>query len=96
MSPAADGAVAGARASGPGWWATLARLGASWSGRIGGAIALLLLAVAAVGPALYPVDPYRMAVGQRLRSILTSARSTPTPARNCGASSFPLLRSRRR
>ena len=67
MSPAADGAVAGARASGPGWWATLARLGASWSGRIGGAIALLLLAVAAAGPTLYPVDPYRMAVGQRLR-----------------------------
>ena len=67
MSPAADGAVAGARASGPGWWATLARLGASWSGRIGGVIALLLLAVAAIGPTLYPVDPYRMAVGQRLR-----------------------------
>ena len=45
----------------------LARLGASWSGRIGGTIALLLLAVAALGPTLYPVDPYRMAIGQRLR-----------------------------
>jgi len=67
MSPATAGVSAGARVSGPGWWATLTRLGASWSGRIGGAIALLLLAVAAVGPTLYPVDPYRMAVGQRLR-----------------------------
>ena len=55
------------RAAAPGWWSTLARLGASWSGRIGGAIALLLLAVATVGPTLYPVDPYRMAIGQRLR-----------------------------
>jgi peptide/nickel transport system permease protein len=50
-----------------GWWSTLRRLGASWSGRIGGAIALLLLAVAIAGPTLYPVDPYRMAIGQRLR-----------------------------
>ncbi len=45
----------------------LARLARSWSGRIGGAIALLLLAVAAFGPTLYPVDPYRMAVARRLR-----------------------------
>jgi peptide/nickel transport system permease protein len=51
----------------PGWWSTLRRLGASWSGRIGGAIALLLLAMAVAGPTLYPVDPYRMAIGQRLR-----------------------------
>jgi peptide/nickel transport system permease protein len=50
-----------------GWWATLRRLGASWSGRIGGTIALLLLAMAVAGPTLYPVDPYRMAIGQRLR-----------------------------
>ena len=56
-----------ARPAAPGWWSTLARLGASWSGRIGGAIALLLLVVAALGPVLYPVDPYRMAIGQRLR-----------------------------
>jgi peptide/nickel transport system permease protein len=45
----------------------LARLARSWSGRIGGAIALLLLGVAAFGPTLYPVDPYRMAVACRLR-----------------------------
>ncbi len=45
----------------------LARLARSWSGRIGGAIALLLLGVAALGPTLYPVDPYRMAVARRLR-----------------------------
>jgi len=45
----------------------LARLARSWSGRIGGAIALLLLGVAAFGPTLYPVDPYRMAVARRLR-----------------------------
>jgi peptide/nickel transport system permease protein len=51
----------------PGWWATVRRLGASWSGRIGGTIALLLLAMAVAGPTLYPVDPYRMAIGQRLR-----------------------------
>lgn len=44
----------------------LARLVASWSGRIGAAIALLLLATAALGPTLYPVDPYRMAIAQRL------------------------------
>jgi peptide/nickel transport system permease protein len=67
MSAAAETALTGARAAGPGWGSTLGRLGRSWSGRIGGAIALLLLAVAAVGPMLYPVDPYRMAVGQRLR-----------------------------
>ena len=51
----------------PGWRWALRRLGASWSGRIGGTIALLLLAVAIAGPTLYPVDPYRMAIGQRLR-----------------------------
>ena len=67
MSPAAAGVLAAAPASGPSWGSTLGRLGRSWSGRIGGAIALLLLAVAAIGPTLYPVDPYRMAVGQRLR-----------------------------
>lgn len=38
----------------------------SWSGRIGLAIALLVLALATVGPLLYRVDPYRMAVAQRL------------------------------
>ena len=43
------------------------RVSALLVGRIGGAIALLLLAVAALGPTLYPVDPYRMAIGQRLR-----------------------------
>jgi peptide/nickel transport system permease protein len=59
--------VTAARGATPGWRSTLARLGASWSGRIGGTIALLLLAVAALGPTLYPVDPYRMAIGQRLR-----------------------------
>jgi peptide/nickel transport system permease protein len=50
-----------------GWRSVVGRLGASWSGRIGLAIALLLVAVAAFGPTLYPVDPYRMAIGQRLR-----------------------------
>ena len=55
----------------PGWWSTARRLGASWSGRIGGTIALLLLATAVAGPTLYPVDPYRMAIGQRLRSPST-------------------------
>jgi peptide/nickel transport system permease protein len=55
------------RDGGAGWRAGVRRLTASWSGRIGLAIALLLLAVAAVGPTLYPVDPYRMAIGQRLR-----------------------------
>jgi peptide/nickel transport system permease protein len=43
------------------------RLWASWSGRVGLAIAALLGATAAAGPTLYPVDPYRMAVAQRLR-----------------------------
>jgi peptide/nickel transport system permease protein len=57
--------VNGPRAAG--WWSALARLGASWSGRVGGTIALLLLGVAALGPVLYPVDPYRMTIGQRLR-----------------------------
>ena len=55
----------------PGWWSAARRLGASWSGRIGGTIALLLLATAVAGPTLYPVDPYRMAIGQRLRSPST-------------------------
>ncbi|HEX7125538.1 MAG TPA: ABC transporter permease [Thermodesulfobacteriota bacterium] len=41
--------------------------GRSWSGRIGLAIALLVLALATVGPLLYPVDPYKMAVRERLR-----------------------------
>jgi peptide/nickel transport system permease protein len=50
-----------------GWWSALARLGASWWGGVGGTIALLLLGVAALGPVLYPVDPYRMTIGQRLR-----------------------------
>ena len=51
---------------GSGRWSALRRLCASWSGRIGGAIALLLLGVAVAGPTLYPVDPFRMAIGQRL------------------------------
>lgn len=55
----------GAQAAG--WWSVLKRLGASWSGRIGGTIAVLLLGMAVAGPTLYPVDPYRMAIGQRLR-----------------------------
>jgi peptide/nickel transport system permease protein len=46
---------------------TLARLTRSWSGRIGLAIAAALVGVAALGPTLYPVDPYRMAVAKRLR-----------------------------
>ena len=66
-SSTGGGPVTAARGATPGWRSTLARLGASWSGRIGGTIALLLLAVAALGPTLYPVDPYRMAIGQRLR-----------------------------
>jgi peptide/nickel transport system permease protein len=45
----------------------LARLWGSWSGRIGLVIAALLLLVAAAGPTVWPLDPYRMAVGQRLR-----------------------------
>jgi peptide/nickel transport system permease protein len=47
--------------------AAVHRLAASWSGRFGLAIAGLLIGVAALGPTLYPVDPYRMAIGQRLR-----------------------------
>jgi peptide/nickel transport system permease protein len=46
---------------------TRARLTRSWSGRVGLAIALALVGVAALGPTLYPVDPYRMAVAKRLR-----------------------------
>jgi peptide/nickel transport system permease protein len=57
--------VNGPRAAG--WWSALARLGASWSGRVGGTITLLLLGVATLGPVLYQVDPYRMTIGQRLR-----------------------------
>ncbi len=47
--------------------ATLRGLLRTWSGRIGLAIAAGLVALAALGPTLYPVDPYRMAVGQRLK-----------------------------
>ena len=47
--------------------AVLRRLLRSWSGRIGLAIAGLLVMVAAAGPSLYPVDPYRMAIPRRLR-----------------------------
>jgi peptide/nickel transport system permease protein len=39
----------------------------SWSGRVGLAIAAGLVALAALGPTLYPVDPYRMAIAKRLR-----------------------------
>jgi peptide/nickel transport system permease protein len=45
----------------------LGRLTRSWSGRVGLAIALALVGVAALGPTLYPVDPFRMAVAKRLR-----------------------------
>lgn len=66
MARPADGlGLNGPRAAG--WWSALARLGASWSGRVGGTIALLLLGVATLGPVLYQVDPYRMTIGQRLR-----------------------------
>jgi peptide/nickel transport system permease protein len=46
---------------------TFRRLVGSWSGRIGLAIAAALVGGAALGPTLYPVDPYRMAVAKRLR-----------------------------
>ena len=45
----------------------LARLMATWSGRLGLGIGGALVLVAAAGPSLWPVNPYRMAVGQRLR-----------------------------
>jgi peptide/nickel transport system permease protein len=45
----------------------LARLMATWSGRLGLGIGGALVLVATAGPSLWPVDPYRMAVGQRLR-----------------------------
>ena len=44
------------------------RLCRSWSGRVGLAIAAALILVAAVGPLLYPADPYKMAVAQRLKA----------------------------
>lgn len=47
--------------------ATLRGLLRTWSGRIGLAIVAGLVALAALGPTLYPVDPYRMAVAQRLK-----------------------------
>ena len=37
------------------------------SGRIGMTIVVILVLVAAVGPAIVPADPYQMAVGERLR-----------------------------
>ncbi len=43
------------------------RLVHSWSGRIGLAIAAALLLLATLGPTVYPVDPYRMAIVERLR-----------------------------
>ncbi len=46
---------------------TVSRLVHSWSGRIGLAIAAGLLCLATLGPSLYPVDPYRMAIVERLR-----------------------------
>jgi peptide/nickel transport system permease protein len=46
---------------------TFRRLAGSWSGRIGLAIGAGLVALATLGPTLYPVDPYRMAVAKRLR-----------------------------
>ncbi len=68
------------REHGPGWVSALRRLGVSWSGRIGGTIALLLLAMAVAGPTLYPADPYRMAIGQRLRP--------PSPQHPLGTDEF--------
>jgi peptide/nickel transport system permease protein len=65
-APAAGhGGAGGARGRRP--RSTLARLAGSWSGRIGLAIAALLVAMASAGPTLYPVDPYRMAVAKRLK-----------------------------
>jgi peptide/nickel transport system permease protein len=70
----------GAPAGGPRPRGALGRLWASWSGRIGLAIAALLVATATLGPTLYPVDPYRMAVARRLRP--------PSPAHPLGTDEF--------
>jgi peptide/nickel transport system permease protein len=46
---------------------TVRALVRSWSGRLGLAIAAALVLTAAVGPTLWPLDPYRMSIRERLK-----------------------------
>lgn len=50
----------------------LGNLLGSWSGRVGLVIALAVVGLATVGPLLYPVDPYKMAVARRLEPPSTA------------------------
>lgn len=50
----------------------LGNLLGSWSGRVGLVIALAVVGLATVGPLLYPVDPYKMAVARRLEPPSTT------------------------